>query len=77
MESGVGDAIDEPQIRLSTSKDAKKFNNELSRGFGKVGEFNRRAIWRKLGRFSRYSVFKFVMSDAVKPVFIKLEAVIK
>ena len=73
MESGVGDFDDEPQIRLSTSKDGKKFNNELSRGFGKVGENNRRAVWRSLGRFPRIAVFKFVMSDKVKPVIIKLE----
>ena len=77
MESGVGDAIDDPQLRLSVSKNAKTFNNELSRGFGKVGQFNSRAIWRKLGRFSRLTVLKFVLSDAVKPVFIKLEANIK
>lgn len=75
MESGVGGFVDDPQIRLSTSRDGgKSFNNELSRGFGKVGENNRRAIWRQLGDFSRYAVFKFEMSDPVKPVIIKLEA---
>ncbi|MCK5609377.1 hypothetical protein KAR91_46320 [Candidatus Pacearchaeota archaeon] len=77
MEGGVGDAVNDPQLRLSVSKDAKKFNNELSRGFGKVGEFLRQAIWRGLGRFTQMSVLNFVMSDDVKPVFIKLEANIK
>ena len=77
MESGVGTDID-PIIRLSVSNDGgKKFNNELSRGFGKVGEFLKRAIWRRLGRFTQYAVFKFEMSDAVKPVFIALHADIK
>jgi hypothetical protein len=77
MESGVGDATTDPQIRLSVSKDGKTFNNELWRGFGKIGEYNRRAIWRSLGRFPRFCVLKFEMSEKVKPVFIKLEAKIK
>ncbi len=79
MESGVGLADEpvEPQIRMSFSKDTKTFNNEIWRGFGNIGEFFRRAIWRRLGRFSRYAVFKFEMSDPVKPVIIKLEANIK
>ena len=42
-----------------------------------VGEFNKRQIWYRLGRFPRMTVFKFTMSDAVKPVFIKLEANIR
>lgn len=75
MEFGVGDlnTID-PQIRMSYSNDGRSFNNELSRSIGKLGQYMRRAIWRRLGRFSRLVVFKFVMSDPVKPVFIKLEA---
>ena len=79
MESGVGlsDEPVEPQIRMASSKNAKTFNNEISKGFGNVGEFNRRAIWRRLGRFPRYAIFKFEMSEPVKPVIIKLEANIK
>lgn len=78
FESGVGDLeIESPQIRLSTSKDGKSFNDELSRGLGGIGEFNKRQIWYRLGRFPRMTVFKFTMSDAVKPVFIKLEASVK
>jgi hypothetical protein len=74
FESGVGDLhVPDPKIRLSTSKDGFKFNEELSRSMGGIGEFNKRQQWRKLGRFSRYAVFKFVMSDPVKPSFIKLE----
>ena len=77
MESGVG-GIANPEIRMSISSDGgKKFKDELSRGFGKIGEFMKRAIWRRLGRFTRYAVFKFELSDAVKPVFISLHADIK
>lgn len=78
FESGVGDLITKnPQVRLSTSKDSKSFNDELSRGLGGVGEFNKRQIWYRLGRFPRMTVFKFTMSDPVKPVFIKLEAKVR
>ena len=75
MEAGVGDLVTiDPKIRMSFSRDGKSFNNELTRSIGKIGEFERRAIWYKLGRFPRMAVVKFVMSDPVKPVFIKLEA---
>jgi len=78
FESGVGNTeTPNPQIRLSFSKDSKTFSDELSRSLGKVGEYNRRSIWYRLGRFPRLAVFKFEMSDKVKPVFIKLEASVK
>lgn len=78
FESGVGDLVTlDPKIRLSTSPDGRSFSNELDRSIGKVGEYYKRSIWSKLGRFPRYAVFKFVMSDKVKPVFIKLEANIR
>lgn len=78
MESGVGDleTID-PEIRLETSLDNKTFSNSLSRGIGRVGEYFRRQIWYKLGRFPRFVTFRFTMSDKVKPVAIKLEARIR
>ena len=75
VESGVGDfTTTDPVIRMSYSDNGKSFNNELSRFIGKIGEFSKRCIWRRLGRIPRYRVFKFVMSDPVKPVVIKLEA---
>ena len=75
MEAGVGneDVVD-PQIRMSRSKDAKTFTGERFRAIGKVGEYNRRTIWRRNGRVGRFELFKFVLSDKVKPVIIKLEA---
>lgn len=78
MESGVGDlTVSDPQIRMSYAKDGRSFNNQLSRSTGKIGEFNKKAIWNRLGRFPRFAVFNFVMSDAVKPVIIKLEMNVK
>jgi hypothetical protein len=75
MEAGVGDLITkEPKIRVSFSKDGKSFGDELMRDIGGIGESERRAIFYRLGRFPRLFVIKVVMSDPVKPVFIKLEA---
>jgi hypothetical protein len=74
FENGVGDLVTtDPQIRLQTSNDGHSYNDELSRAIGKVGQFFRRAIWYRLGRFPRFAVFRFIMSDPVKPSFIKLE----
>jgi hypothetical protein len=78
VESGVGnDAVTDPQIRMSRSLDSKLFTSELSRSMGKIGEYERRCIWRRLGRAKRFEMFRFVMTDAVKPVIVKLQARIK
>lgn len=78
MEAGVGDLVTiDPQIRLSWSDDAKTYGSELKRGIGKMGEYFKRSIWRRLGRVPRFRVFRFVMSDPVNPTIIKLEADLK
>lgn len=78
MEAGVGDLVTtDPVIRMSRSRDGKSFNDERSRSIGKIGEYNRRSIWRRNGRVPRFEVFKFEFSEKVKPVIIKLEADIK
>jgi hypothetical protein len=75
MESGIGDfKVRDPQIRMSFSDDAKSFGNEIWRGIGRVGEYMKRCIFNRLGRVPRYRVFKFEMSDPVKPVVVKIEA---
>jgi len=75
MEAGVGDAnTPNPQIRMDRSKDGKTWFDERSRNIGKLGEYNKRTIWRRLGRVARFEVFRFTMSDPVKPVIIQLTA---
>jgi len=76
MESGVGNEfVSDPKIRLSISRDGgKTFDDDRTRDIGKIGEFNRRTIWRRNGRYSRFVVFRFVLSDAIKPVIIQLTA---
>lgn len=72
---GIGDATNDPQMRMSRSLTAgKTFTDELSRGMGKIGEYERRAIWRRLGRAKRYEMFRFEMSEDVKPAIIMLQA---
>ena len=78
VESGVGNAaVPDPKVRMSRSLDGKTFYDERDKPMGKVGEYQRRVIWYKLGRAKRFEVFRFEMTDAVKPVFIKLEARIR
>jgi len=78
VESGVSDRNEKEAVfRLSTSRDGKTFSDERIRPIGKTGEYEQRVIWNRNGRYSRMIIFKFVMSDPVKPVIIKLEADIK
>ena len=73
MESGVGNDVEpDPQIRLRTSPDAKRFNESIAKSVGKVGEFGARQIWRKLGRFARMSVIKWEFSAPCKFSVLKV-----
>lgn len=76
MESGTGnDEVADPQIRMSRSTDGgKTWGDERSRNIGRVGEYDRRTIWRRNGRASRFECFRFTMSDACKPVILQLVA---
>ncbi len=76
MESGVGNSQSpDPKIWLQRSVDGgQTFSDPITRDIGKVGEYQRRIIWRRLGRASRFMLFKFTMSDAVKPIVLKLYA---
>ncbi len=78
FEAGVGNSeVADPKIRVSFSKDGKRWSDERSKPIGKIGEYMRRSIFYRLGRFPRFALLKVVLSDAVKPVYIKLEAKIK
>lgn len=76
MESGVGNNdVADPKIRMSISTNGgKTFKSERTRLIGKAGEYGHRTIWRRNGRASRFAIFKFTLSDAVKPVIIQLTA---
>ena len=76
MQSGVGDLItDDPLVTMSMSTDGgNTFGIEKSIPMGKVGEYSKRQIWRRLGRAERFAMFRFSVSAPVIPVVIKLIA---
>ena len=75
IESGVGNpSVVNPVIAMDRSVDGKTWSDQRLRDMGKVGEYNRRAIWRRNGRAARFEIFRFTLSDAVKPVIIQLTA---
>jgi hypothetical protein len=75
VESGVGnsDAMD-PKVGLERSTDGKIWSDARYRSIGKTGEYNRRVIWNRNGRASRFELFRFTMSEPVKTVFIQMTA---
>ena len=79
MEAGVGNAtVSDPQIRLSVSTDGgRSFGNERSRGIGEIGDYKRRAIWNRNGRFSQSSVLKLEWSEPTTYRIIRADAKIK
>lgn len=69
METGVGLATgqgSDPQVSLEISEDrGHTWSNEIWRSFGKIGDFQARAWWDRLG--SSYSwTFRLKISDPVK-----------
>lgn len=79
VESGMGNAdVADPQVRMAISRDGgKTYASDRMRGIGKIGEYNKRAIWRRNGRTERFDVYRFTLSDPVKPVIIQLTADIR
>ncbi len=73
-ETGKTDgAIEEPLIGLEVSTDGGyTFKPQRYKSLGKIGEYKRRAIWRRNGRVDRLAVFRFTVSDAVKTSLIQL-----
>lgn len=75
VESGVGNLDQkEPEIRMERSTDGKTWSDARPRKIGSVGQFNKRAIWRRNGRAARFETLRFSMSDPVKFVIISLTA---
>lgn len=68
----------DPKITLAWSDNGgRTFTGYLSRSLGKMGEYKRRQLWRKLGRFSRARVVRFEISAPVKAVLIRAEAEVR
>ncbi len=76
MESGIGLTTgqgSDPKIRMSFSDNgSRSFSSEQSRSFGKIGEYNKRAIWRRNGRIPFNRVVKLTSTDPVKTNILKM-----
>lgn len=70
MESGAGNSGqgEDPRAMLSISKDnGHSWGTEIWTAIGKVGEYAKRVIWRRLGRGNDFT-FKVRITDPVKRV---------
>ena len=81
MESGAGLTSgqgSDPQIRISYSDDGgRTFSAERARSFGKIGEYNKRIVWRRLGRVPFNRVVRFINTDPVKANILKMEGTLE
>ena len=69
MESGVGLTAgqgSEPVMNMSFSDNGKTFSSEFSRKFGKIGEYERRTIWRRQGSPPTRRAIRFRTTDPVR-----------
>lgn len=65
-----GDPTEDPQVMMQFSDNGgHSWSNEQWRSVGRVGEFKKRAVWRRLGN-SRDRVFRFMSTAPVKTVWI-------
>lgn len=73
MEAGIGNGVENPLVSMAISENAKTFMYERSRPIGKIGRYGQRIIWHKNGRVPKFAVFRFRLSDPIKPVVIRLD----
>jgi hypothetical protein len=72
FEAGTGTATGQgvdPQAMLRYSNDAHTWSSEIWVSTGKIGEYRRRAVWRKLGQF-RSRIYEVKVTDPVKVVIL-------
>ncbi len=61
---------DEPQAMLTWSDDnGRTWSSEQWRGLGAVGEYDKRAIWRRLGQ-SRQRIYRLTIADTARTAVI-------
>ncbi len=76
VEAGVGDtSTPNPLIRMKLSRDGKAFGGERQRKMGSTGETLTKPIWRRNGWFRDYFQARFLFSEQVKFVVIRVDAV--
>ena len=76
IQSGVGnDDSTDPAWLFKYSDDlGRTWSNRIPRAMGKVGEYTKRLIWRRMGRIPYARVTHFKTDDPVRIAIYKLEA---
>lgn len=75
FQAGTGDATTNPQVMMQFSDDlGRTWSNERWAGIGKVGQYGKRAQWRKQGLVTRNRVYRFKASAPFEFNFMKLTA---
>lgn len=75
VESGMGNSdAPNPVMMMERSLNGKTWTAPREKNLGRVGQYGRRAIWKRNGRASRFEMFAFTLSDPIKPVIIQLTA---
>lgn len=72
MEAGVGLPVgygSDPLISLRWSDDGRVFNNEVTRPMGKLGEYEKRIVFSRLGA-ARQRVYELAIDAPVKKVIV-------
>ena len=78
MATGVGNASStNPVVDHSYSENGVNFTPTLSREMGEVGDYDRRVVWRRMGRIAHSRVLKFSVTEPCEVTFFRLEAVVK
>lgn len=80
LEAGVGLTTgqgSDPIVMMEFSDNAKTFGNGRSRSIGKIGKFGQQTKWRRNGRIPVQRFHRFTITDPVKPVIRKLQAVVQ
>lgn len=74
--NGAGNgSVEDPQIGLELSRDGgRNYSDKRLRSVGKVGEYKKRAIWRRNGRVSNNCMFRVTLSDAVDTEILQITA---
>lgn len=68
----------DPMITLAWSDNGgRTFEGGLSRSMGKLGEYKKRQVWRRLGKFNRSRVLMLEVTSPTKVTIIKVEAAIR
>ena len=75
METGVGNADSlNPVISHSFSDNGINFFDTLSRPIGRMGVYDQRVVWRRMGRIPQQRVLKYSITEPCKVVMYRIEA---